>query len=101
VADRLARDEIVLVDVREPYEVEAGRIDGAVHVGLMELQAAAQQLPQDRPLVFYCRVGARSAMATQAFVRGGWDAYNMTGGIEAWVAAGLPLTPEGGYVAPH
>jgi hypothetical protein len=40
-------------------------------------------------------------MATQAFLRAGWDARNMVGGIEAWVESGLALEPAGGYVADH
>jgi rhodanese-related sulfurtransferase len=49
--------------------------------------------------VFYCRIGGRSAMATEAFAQAGYDAHNMAGGMLAWAAAGLPMTPEGGVVA--
>ena len=49
-------------------------------------------------MVFYCRVGARSAMAAQAFAGSGWDAYNLSGGIVSWVVAGLPIEGE---VADH
>src|SRR5262249_25648714 len=48
---------------------------------------------------FYCRSGARSAMASDAFSQAGFDAHNMTGGLLDWDAAGLPLEPEDGYVA--
>jgi rhodanese-related sulfurtransferase len=51
--------------------------------------------------VFYCRLGARSGMASQAFRAAGYEAYNMTGGLTAWAEAGLPLDPEDGYVAEH
>ena len=40
-------------------------------------------------------------MATQAFRAAGWDAYNMTGGITAWVERELPIEPDDGYVAEH
>ncbi len=40
-------------------------------------------------------------MATRAFREAGWDAHNMEGGIQAWADAGLPLAPDGGYVADH
>jgi rhodanese-related sulfurtransferase len=40
-------------------------------------------------------------MATQAFARAGFDAHNLAGGLVAWDAAGLPLEPDGGYVADH
>lgn len=101
VAELLAAGMAQLVDVREPYEHEAGAIAGAVHVELARLAEAWEQLDPTRPVVFYCRVGARSAMATEAFRRAGWDARNMAGGIEAWVARGLPLSSADGYVAAH
>jgi rhodanese-related sulfurtransferase len=101
VAERLARGEIELVDVREPYEHDAGRVAGARHIELERLAANADTLPRDRTIVFMCRVGARSGLAASAFRSAGWDALNMVGGIEAWHARGLPLEPEDGYVAPH
>ena len=101
VADLLARGEIQLIDVREPYEREAGSIEGSRHIELERLAAQADTIDRDRPVVFQCRLGARSAMATAAFRQEGWDAWNLAGGIQAWVEAGLPLTPEDGYVANH
>jgi rhodanese-related sulfurtransferase len=101
VRARHARGEIALVDVREPYEYAAGRIAGARHLELGRLAAEADLIERDRPVVFYCRVGARSAMAAQAFRRAGWDAYSMAGGLEAWAGAQLPLDPEDGHVADH
>jgi rhodanese-related sulfurtransferase len=87
------------VDVRKPSEVEAGRIAGARHVQLEELPAEAGSLDRERPIVFYCRTGSRSAMAVHAFAASGYDARNLDGGLEAWVAAGLPIEPEDGRVA--
>ena len=92
---------VELIDVREPYEHEAGRIAGARHVEIPKLTEAAATLDQDRPVVFYCRSGARSAMTTQAFRASGFKAYNMNGGLLAWVAKGLPIVPDGGAVADH
>ena len=93
--------EAQLVDVREPYEWEAGRIPGAVHIELERLAGQADELDREKPVVFQCRMGRRSALATQAFRAAGFDAYNMTGGIAAWAEAGLPLEPDGGTVADH
>jgi rhodanese-related sulfurtransferase len=95
------RDEVQLVDVREPYEWAAGRIAGARHIELDDLATEAASLDPERPTVFYCRVGARSGMAAHAFRRAGYDAHNLAGGLEAWVAAGLPLEPPEGKVAPQ
>jgi rhodanese-related sulfurtransferase len=99
VAGLLARDEIQLIDVRETDEYEAGRIAGARHIPLARLPAEAADLDQGRPIVFYCRSGSRSAMATEAFRGAGLEAHNMAGGLLEWQAIGLPLEPEDGRVA--
>lgn len=101
VAALHARGEINLVDVRESYEHEAGRIAGARHVEFAKLSQEAGSLDPERPTVFYCRSGGRSAVATQAFKASGFRAFNMTGGLLAWAAQGLPLEPDGGSVADH
>jgi rhodanese-related sulfurtransferase len=99
VSELLQRDEIQLIDVREPYEHEAGRIAGDRLVVLTELATQADTIDRDRPVVFYCRSGSRSAMASEAFRGAGYDAHNMEGGLLDWTAAGLPLEPDGGHVA--
>jgi rhodanese-related sulfurtransferase len=99
VAELLGEGDTQLVDVREPYEHDAGRIAGATHIELDSLPSEAESLDRDRPLVFYCRSGSRSAMAADAFRVAGYDAYNMAGGLEAWVESGLPIEPSGGHVA--
>ncbi|CAA9481295.1 MAG: hypothetical protein AVDCRST_MAG30-809 [uncultured Solirubrobacteraceae bacterium] len=101
--ERLLREEedVQLVDVREPYEHEAGRIEGARHVELERLASEAESLDRDRPVVFYCRLGARSGMAANAFRRAGYDARSMVGGLERWHGEGRPIVPEDGHVAPH
>ena len=101
VAELLRETDAQLVDVRTPEEHEAGRISGDVHIELEELPAEAESLSRDRPLVFYCRSGARSAMATGAFRQAGFDAYNLDGGLLAWVASGQPIEPHDGRVAAH
>jgi rhodanese-related sulfurtransferase len=98
VADLLARDEIQLIDVREDDEYQAGRIRGATLIALRELAVRAQTISPQKPIVFYCRSGSRSAMAAQAFRGAGFDAHNMLGGLLDWQAAGLPLEPENGHV---
>ena len=97
----LADDSAQVVDVREPREWEAGRIDGALHVELNELGAKAAKIDTDRPVIFYCLSGARSAMAAQAFRGVGIDAYSMAGGMERWQAEQRPIAPEGGTVVGH
>jgi len=88
-----------LVDVRQDYEWEAGRIAGAAHIPLEHLPSRADELDRDRPIVFQCRTGSRSAFATQAFREAGFEAYNLAGGLEAWVEDGRPIEPADGEVA--
>ena len=90
-----------VIDVREDYEREAGHIAGTRHVALERLASEAESIERSAPVIFYCRLGARSGMATQAFRASGYDAYNMAGGITEWARRGLPLAPAGGYVADH
>jgi rhodanese-related sulfurtransferase len=100
-AAELAAAGATFVDVREPYEREAGYIDGTRHIELERLASQADQIDSSAPVVFHCRLGVRSAMAASAFRSAGFEAYTMGGGIQAWVDAGLPIAPEGGYVADH
>jgi hydroxyacylglutathione hydrolase/adenylyltransferase/sulfurtransferase len=101
VAEMQRDGEIQLIDVREDYEWEVGRIAGARHVELERVASQAPTIDRDKPVVFYCRLGARSGMAANAFRRAGYDAYSMTGGLSAWDERGLPLDPDDGHVADH
>ncbi len=91
----------LLVDVREQYEVDAGRIEGARHIEIERLASQAESLDKETPIVFQCRGGVRSLMAAQAFRRAGFEAYSMAGGIQRWFDEGRPLLPDGGTVADH
>jgi len=88
-----------LIDVRRPYEWKAGRIVGARHIEINELPSEAEAVSKDRPVIFYCRSGSRSGLAAAAFRQAGWDAYNLEGGLKAWVEQGFELEPEDGEVA--
>ena len=92
--------EAIVVDVREPYEREAGHIDGTRHIELERVASQAETLPKDKPIIFHCRLGARSAMAAQAFKAAGYDAWSMAGGLQRWHDEGLPVD-GGGEVADH
>ncbi|HMJ72298.1 MAG TPA: rhodanese-like domain-containing protein [Solirubrobacterales bacterium] len=98
-AQKLIEDGAQLVDVRADHEWGAGRIAGAKHLPLAELAQRTAELDQERPVVLYCRGGTRSTMATDALVEAGFDAAKLSEGIVGWDEAGLPLEPEGGYVA--
>ena len=78
-----------LLDVREPYEWDAGHAPQADHVpmGLLSLDG----LPAGRPLLVVCHLGVRSAAVVEALREAGVEAVNVAGGMAAWSAAGLPV----------
>jgi len=98
-ARELIADGAQLVDVRAGHEWEAGHIAGAKHLPLDELVERSIEIDKDRPVVLYCRGGNRSSMATEALAAAGYDAAKLSEGIVGWEEEGLPLEPEGGYVA--
>jgi rhodanese-related sulfurtransferase len=102
VADWMREDpDLQVIDVREPYEHEAGHIAGTRRISLTELSEQAASLDASRPVVFYCRVGSRSTMAAQALRGAGYEAYSMDGGLARWAGEERPLQPDGGFVADH
>ncbi|HEY6781274.1 MAG TPA: rhodanese-like domain-containing protein [Thermoleophilaceae bacterium] len=101
VEELVREGKLELIDVRETYEHDAGHIAGDRHIEMDGLPAAVSSLDPERAPVFYCRTGSRSAAATEAFRASGLEAYNMDGGIVAWVEAGLPIEPDDGRVADH
>ena len=90
--------EATALDVREPYEWEAGRLPGSLWIPMGQLAGRLDELPAG-PLVVVCRVGSRSGHVADALAARGYDARNLIGGLEMWQAAGYPLEPEGGTVA--
>ena len=91
-----------MIDVRESYERDAGYIEGTRHIEIERLASQADTIDRDRPVIFQCRLGSRSAMAAQAFRAAGYEAYSLAGGIPRWHDEGRPLSPEGdGVVADH
>jgi rhodanese-related sulfurtransferase len=91
VQARLARGEIVLVDVREPNEVAAERIPGALLMPLSTFDPAALLGGDASRVVFHCAGGKRSALAVARCRAAGVPAgMHLRGGLAAWKAAGFP-----------
>jgi len=74
------------LDVRTPSEVAQGRIPGALHIPLDDLEQRRGELPRDgRPTLVYCAGGGRSAAACDYLAREGWaNLMNLEGGIQSW-----------------
>ncbi len=94
-AQQAIADGAVLLDVRERDEWRAGHAPQARHVVLGQLEDHLGELSPDRPIVTVCRSGRRSAMAANLLIRHGYTASNLTGGMNAWAAAGLPVVTNG------
>ena len=74
-----------LVDVREPYEYEAGHLEGSVHIPLGELPERIGEIAPDSAPVFICRSGGRSLAACEFALRTGIASpANLDGGLQAW-----------------
>jgi rhodanese-related sulfurtransferase len=88
---------LLVLDVREDDEWEAGHIAGSVHLPLMELGARYAELAElsraEQTLVV-CRVGNRSAYAAGFLLQQGVDAVNLEGGLDAWQRAGRELVRD-------
>ncbi len=85
----------LLLDVREPEEWRAGHAPQAQHFVLSQIEEHLAELPNDKQIVTVCRSGRRSAMAAGLLTRHGYTATNLTGGMNAWAAAGLPVITNG------
>ena len=96
LAPRIEAGEVALIDVRSDAEWNAGRIAQANHEFLGRLPDTVFEISNGKPVVTQCQSGARSAIAASILQAAGVDAINMTGGMSAWKAAGLPfVTSEG------
>jgi adenylyltransferase/sulfurtransferase len=81
----LAEGSATVVDLREPWEAEIARIEGAELISLGEFAARAKSLPRDKPILIRCHHGGRSMQATHWLRRNGYDKVsNVAGGIDAW-----------------
>ena len=88
------REQPVVLDVREPWEVAICHIEGSLAVPLGQLGARVSELPTDRPIVCVCHLGGRSLQAAMALRNAGYDASNLRGGVAAWAAEVDPAMPR-------
>lgn len=80
----LARNEVTLIDIREPWEAEICSIEGGTLVPMRSLPQRLQEIPPDRPVALYCHHGVRSLMAAGFLSNQGYDAISLRGGIARW-----------------
>jgi len=83
--------DVVLIDVREPFEWREAHIDGALHLPMLEAVGRLGEVPRDRLKAVLCAGGLRSSTVISALKRHGIEGwFNVTGGMTAWLKAGHP-----------
>jgi phage shock protein E len=86
------RADVVLLDVREQAEYDAGHIPGVKLIPLGQVPSRMAEIPKDKTVIVTCRSGNRSGQAADFLRRQGYtNVHNMEGGITAWQQAGLPV----------
>lgn len=93
LAQRMAEDAVLVIDVRPDEEYRSGHLPGARSVPVAEIRARLHELPADRPVVAYCR-GPYCVMADEALAllaARGYRAIQYPGGFPDWQAAGRPV----------
>jgi glyoxylase-like metal-dependent hydrolase (beta-lactamase superfamily II)/rhodanese-related sulfurtransferase len=88
--------EVQVIDVRRQPEFDSGHIQGAKLLPLHKLDSMLGQVDRQRPAAVLCRTGFRSSIACSLMQRAGFDqVMNVTGGLDAWRACGLPEAKDG------
>lgn len=102
----IGQEDVFLLDVRTPAEFNKAHIEGAILIPLKNvpaqdpipltpeklLPARINEVPTDKRILVYCKVGARGATACSLLINAGYHkVYNMEGGIDAWLAEGLTV----------
>lgn len=78
-------EQVVLLDVREPMELEIAAIDEAVHIAMGDLPSRLAELDRECSIVVMCHSGVRSRRVAEFLVANGFfEVFNLTGGIDAW-----------------
>jgi rhodanese-related sulfurtransferase len=88
----LRADDLLLLDVRDGDELEAGTIPGARHIPLPELRARLTELPKERLIVAFCQSGQRSYMACRILTQHGYRCKNLAGAYKTWATTPRALS---------
>ena len=88
--EMMATNNVAVIDVREPHEYNAGHVPNATLIPVSSVFARREELPRDKDIIFVCAVGQRSALACEMAAAAGLTRlYNLDGGTDAWIKAGL------------
>jgi rhodanese-related sulfurtransferase len=90
--EMIDKGDVQVVDTREPYEHAEGHVADALNIPHMATLPRVAELATDRPILFICKSGQRSAVAAEfAATMGLTDLYNVEGGHDDWREAGYPI----------
>ena len=88
------REKPLLLDVREPWEWQAARIEGSQHIPMRELPARVAEIERGREVVAICHHGGRSMQVAMFLERSGFSkVHNLQGGVDAWSRTVDPAVP--------
>ncbi len=83
--ERLMNHPMLLVDIREPFEIELAKIEETLAIPMGDVDQRISEIPRDIPVVFFCRNGIRSAQIVRQLVQRSYtNVRNLHGGINAW-----------------
>ena len=89
-----AGEPLILLDIREPYELILSRLDHQLHIPMSQMSERWREIPRDRPIVVFCHHGVRSVnLLNQLQAAGFTNLINMEGGIDAWAKEIDPAVP--------
>ena len=88
------REKPLLLDVREPWEWQAARIEGSQHIPMRELPARLAEIDRGREVVAICHHGGRSMQVAMFLEKNGFSkVHNLQGGVDAWSRTVDPAVP--------
>ncbi|MCY3415127.1 MAG: hypothetical protein INQ03_25975 [Candidatus Heimdallarchaeota archaeon] len=91
----LGNDEVLVIDVREKFEIEAAAISNFIHIPMLEIPDRLDELPRDKDIAVLCHTGSRSGRVTLFLHQMGFlNVSNIQGGIERWALQTDPSLPR-------
>lgn len=88
---RMATQDVTLVDCREVHEFRAGHVPGAINIPLALIPVRLHELPSDAELTIICQSGNRSMQACMWLANQGRRSVNVLGGTGTWIRSGMPV----------
>jgi len=96
VVDAASDNTAIHLDIREQDEWDAGHDASATHIAMADLVATVGSFEKDRPIICICRSGNRSGKVAAWLILQGFNAVNMTGGMQQWAADGFAVVTNDG-----